>query len=328
MVHTLEQGQDKFLEYLRDERSASEETRRAYKSDLDQFRLHLQQKIRSENLPATEVTPDLVRSFMFSLPKDLKNSSRARKLSSLRSFFNYMLDRGWCRDNPAEQVATPKVRAKTPAFLDVDETFHFLGALQRSAGQPDSSWRRFRNWAMFECLYSFGARVSELVGMNVTDVDFEQGLVRLRGKGKKERVVPIGSKALEALRAYLDAVRRQVPRMRGEQAALFLSSRIRESGDHRPKEIRLTTRSVHRILVAELRRCGLWQHLSPHGLRHTFATHILNSGRSQRDIADLRAIQEMLGHATLSTTQRYTHVHFDQLQQTYDLTHPRSRIAK
>jgi integrase/recombinase XerC len=144
------------------------------------------------------------------------------------------------------------------------------------------------------------------------DVDFDQGLVLIRGKGKKERVLPIGRKAREALRGYLAAVRKQIPQVQSTHPHLFLNS----SGH------RLTTRSVHRILQAELRRCGLWQHLSPHGLRHTFATHLLNSG------ADLRAIQELLGHASLSTTQRYTHVHLDQLMKTYDSAHPRSRIAK
>ena len=309
---TLEQSQELFLDYLRHERSVSEETSRAYAGDLDQFRQHLQQKTRTEHLAVSEVTPDLIRGFFAAVHKDLKNSSRARKLSTLRSFFNYLTDRGWCEDNPAERVAAPKVRAKIPAFLDVDDIFHFLDTLQRSAALPDSSWRRFRNWAIFESLYSLGARVSELVGLDVSDVDFEQGLARLRGKGKKERVIPLGRKAREALRAYLAAVDGQLPHLRRDRPHLFLNASGR----------RLTARSVHRILRAELHRCGLWQHLSPHGLRHTFATHLLNSG------ADLRAIQEMLGHAALSTTQRYTHVHLDQLMKIYDSAHPRSRIAR
>lgn len=309
---TLDQSQKLFLDYLRYERSVSEETIRAYAGDLDQFHRHLRQKTRTEDFPVAKITPELVRGFFAAIYKDLKTTSRARKLSTLRSFFNYLTDRGWCKDNPAERVASPKVRAKIPAFLDVDEVFHFLDSLQRSTTLPNSSWRRFRNWAIFECLYSFGARVSELVGLDVGDVDFEQGLVRIRGKGKKERVVPIGRKAQDSLRAYLTSVQGQLPRLGPDRPELFLNA----SGH------RLTARSVHRILRAELRRCGLWQHLSPHGLRHTFATHLLNSG------ADLRAIQEMLGHAALSTTQRYTHVHLDQLLKTYDAAHPRSRIPK
>jgi integrase/recombinase XerC len=309
---TFEQSQTLFLDYLRHERNVSEETSRAYASDLDQFRLHLQKKTRKEHLPIAEVTPDLVRGFFAAVHKDLKNTSRARKLSTLRSFFNYLMDRGWCGQNPAQLVAAPKIRVKMPAFLDVDDIFHFLDSLQRNTALPGCSWRRFRNWAIFECLYSFGARVSELVGLNVPDVDFDQGLVLIRGKGKKERIIPIGKKAREALRAYLTAVREAFPQVQMKHPHLFVNS----SGH------RLTARSVHRILQAELRRCGLWQHLSPHGLRHTFATHLLNSG------ADLRAIQELLGHAALSTTQRYTHVALDQLMKTYDSAHPRSRIAK
>lgn len=309
---TLEQSERLFLDYLRHERSVSEETSRAYAGDLQQFRRHLKLKTRAEHPLVAEVTPDLVRSFLVAIHQDLKTTSRARKLSTLRSFFNYLSDRGWCEGNPAERVASPKVRVKIPAFLDVDEVFHFLDSLQRSAALPDSSWRRFRNWAIFECLYSIGARVSELVGLDVADVDFEGGLVRIRGKGKKERVVPVGQKAREALRAYLAALHPRSRQARSDRPPLFLNAAGR----------RLTARSVHRILRAELRRCGLWQHLSPHGLRHTFATHLLSSG------ADLRAIQEMLGHAALSTTQRYTHVHLDQLLKTYDAAHPRSRIAK
>jgi integrase/recombinase XerC len=308
---TLEQSKTLFLDYLRHERSMSEETSRAYASDLEQFHRYLQKKTRSEQVHLTEITPDAIRGFFATIHKDLKNTSRARKLSTLRSFYSYLGDRGWYQENPAQQVASPKIRSKIPAFLDVDDIFHFLDSLQRRAGHPKGSWRRLRNWALFECLYSIGARVSELVGLNASDVDFDQGLVRIRGKGKKERVVPVGKKAREALRAYLTAIDSQVPQARVAPPHLFRNA----SGG------RLTTRSVHRILRAELRSCGLWQHLSPHGLRHTFATHLLNSG------ADLRAIQEMLGHASLSTTQRYTHVHLEQLMKTYDAAHPRSRKA-
>ncbi|MDD1713577.1 MAG: tyrosine recombinase XerC [Methanoregulaceae archaeon] len=309
---TLEQSKTLFLEYLRHERSLSEETCRAYASDLEQFQRYLQKKTRNEPIHLSVITSDAIRGFFATIHKDLKNTSRARKLSTLRSFYNYLTDRGWHQDNPAQRVAAPKIRPKIPAFLDVDDVFHFLDTMQRNAAHPKSSWRRLRNWAIFECLYSIGARVSELVGLNASDVDFDQGLVRIRGKGKKERVVPIGKKAREALLVYLTAVNSPFPQAAVDTGHLFRNA----SGG------RLTTRSVHRILKAELRRCGLWQHLSPHGLRHTFATHLLNSG------ADLRAIQEMLGHSSLSTTQRYTHVHLDQLMKTYDAAHPRSRKAR
>ena len=281
-------------------------------SDLEQFHRYLKNKDPQRACRVFEITSYSICGFFALLHGSHKDYNLL--LASYRPCVRFsitLMDRGWCEENPAQRSAAPKIRVKMPAFLDVDDIFHFLDSLQRNTALPGCSWRRFRNWAMFECLYSFGARVSELVGLNVPDVDFDQGLVLIRGKGKKERLVPIGRKAREALRAYLAAARERFPQVQGK-IPFFLNS----SGH------RLTARSVHRILQAELRRCGLWQHLSPHGLRHTFATHLLNSG------ADLRAIQEMLGHATLSTTQRYTHVHLDQLMKTYDSAHPRSRIAK
>jgi integrase/recombinase XerC len=162
---------------------------------------------------------------------------------------------------------------------------------------------------MFELLYSAGIRVSELIKLNLDGVAFADALVRVSGKGRKERIIPVGTKALDALQYYLAALKVQFPTARASSQALLLNSR---GG-------RLTARSVDRILKAELIACGLWQPLSPHGLRHTFATHLLNAG------ADLRAIQEMLGHESLSTTQRYTHVNMDQLMKVYDASHPRSR---
>jgi integrase/recombinase XerC len=308
---SLEQSKALFLDHLRHERSFSEETSRAYAGDLDQFHRYVQKKTQSTPVLLSEITSDLIRGFFATIHKDLKHTSRARKLSTLRSFYNYLADRGWHPENPAQQVASPKIRPKIPAFLDVDDVFHFLDSLRHAAMQPEGAWRRLRNWALFESIYSIGARVSELVGLNRSDMDFDQGLVRILGKGKKERVVPVGKKAVEALGIYLSAVDSRFARPRAAASPIFLNA----SGG------RLTARSVHRILRAELRRCGLWQQLSPHGLRHTFATHLLNSG------ADLRAIQEMLGHSALSTTQRYTHVHLDQLMKTYDAAHPRSRRA-
>jgi integrase/recombinase XerC len=220
------------------------------------------------------------------------------------------LDRGLHAENPAEAVSHPKLGMKVPDFLGVDDVFKFLDTMTRNCSQANCSWRRRRNLALFETLYSTGIRVSELTTLDEPHLDVYGGMIRVSGKGRKERVVPIGTKALKSIRGYLAALDEQFPQARsGRAAALFRNAR---GG-------RLTTRSVHRILLAELRTCGLWQHLSPHGLRHTFATHLLNSG------ADLRAIQEMLGHSSLSTTQRYTHVHMDQLMKVYDAAHPRSR---
>ena len=300
---------DLFVAHLRHERGLSGETLRAYTSDLAQWHSCFVERTGKENVLLQDVSPDLIRGCMAALHKKLEKTSQARKLSTLRSFYRFLSDRAMCGGNPAERVSYPKTKRKIPSFMGVDDLFHFLDSLQGSASRPGSSWRSRRNWAMFECLYSTGARVSELVGMDESNLACESGMVRVVGKGSKERVIPIGDKALEALRGYLSGLDQQFPGARLMSSALFRNAR---GG-------RLTTRSVHRILKMELKRCGLWQQLSPHGLRHSFATHLLNSG------ADLRAIQEMLGHSSLSTTQRYTHVHMDLLMKTYDAAHPRSR---
>jgi integrase/recombinase XerC len=298
----------RFEVHLRHERAVSEHTVRAYSRDLKQFQQFAAEKMGAPVSPG-EVTPELIRAYVAVLHKNLEKSSQGRKLATLRSFYRYLNHQEITAANPAVQVALPKVKRQVPAFLNVDETFHFLDNLRQKCRRSGSSWRRWRNWALFECLYSTGLRVGELVALNPADMDFSLGMLRAFGKGSKERVVPIGKTALQAIMDYREALSRELPQTRDGAAALFCNAR---GG-------RLTARSVHRILQTELRQTGLWQELSPHGLRHTFATHLLNAG------ADLRAIQEMLGHASLSTTQRYTHVHLDQLMKIYDATHPRSR---
>ncbi|MDR3555949.1 MAG: tyrosine-type recombinase/integrase [Syntrophobacteraceae bacterium] len=299
-----------FLQYLRYERNLSEETLRAYASDLSQFAGYARGLEGAGELEAGEISPDTIRGYLASVYRSLEKASRARKLSALRSFFRYLNSSGLCADNPADLVAHPKIEQKVVSFLTVDAVFHFLEALSGAALKRDGSWRKARNWALFESLYSTGIRVSELVKLNREQVIFDEGVVRVRGKGRKERIVPIGTKALDAIKYYICALEFQWPEKRGlALQPLFLNAR---GG-------RLTARSVNRILKAELMGCGLWQHLSAHGLRHTFATHLLNAG------ADLRAIQEMLGHESLSTTQRYTHVNIDGLMKVYDGAHPRSR---
>ncbi len=302
----------RFIEYLRFERNVSEETLRAYAADLRQFSGYLLEKTGSSGLTLDGITADHVRGYLASVHKSLEKSSRARKLSTLRSFYKYLNSAGLYDQDPAKLVAHPRVKQKMPSFLQVDTIFHFLDALSSAALRHGVSWRKARNWALFETLYSTGIRVSELVKLNLPDVASAVSTVRVTGKGRKERIVPIGMKALNALNFYLTVLGVQFPKGRAASQALFLNAR---GG-------RLTARSVDRILKAELIACGLWQQLSPHGLRHTFATHLLNAG------ADLRAIQEMLGHASLSTTQRYTHVHMDQLMKVYDASHPRSRKGK
>lgn len=306
---TWNRAQTLFLQYLRHERNLSEETLRAYSSDLRQFAGYASTLAGSPVVELKSIGPEIIRGYLASVHKSLEKTSRARKLSALRSFYGYLNSAGIFAENPADLVAHPKIKQKMPSFLQVDAVFHFLDALSRASIRQGSSWRKARNWAMFELLYSTGIRVSELVKLDLDGVAFAETLVRVSGKGRKERIIPVGTKALDALKHYLAALEFQFPRARASSRALFLNSRAG----------RLTARSVDRILKAELIACGLWQRLSPHGLRHTFATHLLNAG------ADLRAIQEMLGHESLSTTQRYTHVNTDLLMKVYDASHPRSR---
>ena len=298
-----------YLSHLRHERCVSEETLRAYAGDLEQWYRCFAARGGKEELSLQNISTDFVRGCLAAHHKRLEKTSQARKLSSLRSFYRFLNDRELFGENPTDRVAYPKTKKTIPSFMGVDDLFHFLDSLRRNGERPGCSWRRSRNWALFECLYSTGARVSELVGLDETDLARESGMVRILGKGSKERMVPIGSKAIESIGSYLSVLDLQFPRARLQSSALFRNAR---GG-------RLTSRSVHRLLKMELKKCGLWQQLSPHGLRHSFATHLLNSG------ADLRAIQEMLGHSSLSTTQRYTHVHMDLLMKTYDAAHPRSR---
>jgi integrase/recombinase XerC len=305
---TWNSAQADFFQYLRHERNLSEETLRAYASDLRQFGEYVSTLSGSRVVELTMIGPETIRGYLASVHKSLEKTSRARKLSALRSFYRYMNSAGIFSENPADLVAHPKVKQKMVSFLPVDAVFHFLDSLSQAALRHGSSWRKARNWALFESLYSTGVRVSELVKLNLGGVAFDEGIVRVSGKGRKERIIPVGTKAIDALKYYLSALEFQFPKGKAGQKALFLNS----------KGGRLTARSVDRILKAELIACGLWQRLSPHGLRHTFATHLLNAG------ADLRAIQEMLGHESLSTTQRYTHVNVDQLMKVYDACHPRS----
>lgn len=300
---------DRFLQHLRVHRNLSLQTIRAYAADLAQLESFLEERSGMRPARLQDLTPGMIRAFLVGGRHTWQKTSQGRKLSALRSLFRYLNESGLAAGNPAEGISRPRTRSKLPAFLGVDDVFHFLDGLEQASRQPGSSWRRTRNWALFETAYASGLRVSELVGLNRVDLDLEAGLVRVLGKGGRERVVPLGSKAVKAIQDYLARMAPPERPFGDENGALFRNAR---GG-------RLTVRSVHRLLRAELERCGLWQRISPHGLRHSFATHLLGSG------ADLRAIQEMLGHASLSTTQRYTHVHVDQLMRVYDASHPRSR---
>jgi len=288
----------RFDNHLAVERNVSEHTRSAYRRDLEAFRRFLLEELQWPEAGLLERVDNLVlRRYLAVLHKQNRRSTIARKLAALRTFFAYLVREGILRNNPGELVATPRQEKYLPRTLTVDEAYTLM-----EQGGCDLLGRRDR--AIVETLYSCGLRVSELTGLNVGSVDLQQGLVRVLGKGRKERIVPVGRKAREALLDYLSA--RGNP---DDGEALFLNHR---GG-------RLTPRSVERNLKVRLLKAGILKEATPHALRHSFATHLLDGG------ADLRAIQELLGHASLSTTQKYTQVSVDHLMNVYDKAHPRSR---
>jgi integrase/recombinase XerC len=295
-----------FMTFLELERHASQETVRNYGSDLRQFQTFMRAEHPGmSTLDPAAVKTESVRAYLHWLDrKREKSTSMARKLASLRSFYRYLQREGMVGLNPGEAIKTPKQAKHLPRVLTKDDA---AALMDFPAGQTGSS---ARDCALLETLYSTGARVSELVGINLDDLRASEGLVHLRGKGRKERIVPIGDMALRAIQAYLN----QRPLMDSR----YLTTKRAPSPIFRnSRGGRLTTRSVARI-VAHYSNQLVGGSVSPHTLRHSFATHLLDEG------ADLRSIQEMLGHASLSTTQKYTHLATDQLLAVYDKTHPRA----
>jgi integrase/recombinase XerC len=290
-----------FERHLVVERNVSDHTRRAYLRDLEGFRTFL-----AENLPGRDSGEELLRRvdhltlrrYMAQLHRTNRKTTIGRKLAAIRTFFRYLVREGVVKANPGEMVSTPRKEKYLPKTLSVDEAF----ALMESG--EGSGLLAMRDRAIVEMLYSCGLRVSELTALDVGSVSLEEGLVRVLGKGSKERIVPVGRQAREALRLYLDE--RNAP---PDGEPLFLNHR---GG-------RLTPRSIQRHLKKYLLMAGILKEATPHSLRHSFATHLLDGG------ADLRAIQELLGHASLSTTQKYTQVSVDHLTAVYDKAHPRSR---
>lgn len=303
----------RYLEYLRVERNCSEHTLRNYASDLEQFAAFL--RAQPDGQPALEKLTHLdIRAFLGELyAARLKSTSIARKLATLRSLFRFLGREGLVRDNPARLVSSPKLPKTLPTVPTAEEVNRFLDALAAGAGpcaRPQlGEFPLVRDGAILELLYGCGIRVGELVTLDLNHVDLREGLVRVRGKGRKERLVPLGSKAADALERYLGVRAAAVaPDGSGDPAAVFLN---RSGG-------RLTARSVARIVKRCALLLGADTGLHPHSFRHAFATHLLSDG------ADLRAIQELLGHARLSTTQKYTHTNIKQLMEVYDRTHPKA----
>jgi integrase/recombinase XerC len=289
-----------FCVYLDTERNVSPHTLEAYRRDLEQLAVFVCRE-KGEGATVSDVDHLLLRRYLALLGKSARKSSIGRKLAAIRSFFRYLLRRGVVTKNPAELIATPKKENRLPFHLDIDQVTTLVEA------PADDQRHAQRDRAILELLYSCGLRVSELTGLNIAEVDLSGGMVRVMGKGGKERIVPVGSRAITAIREYLAG--------RGDPDAsgpLFLNTRGQ----------RINRRSVARIIDVHVLRIAAFKRISPHILRHTFATHMLEGG------ADLRAIQELLGHASLSTTQKYTHVGIDRLMEVYDKAHPKAHTKK
>jgi integrase/recombinase XerC len=297
-----------FRIFLEVERNVSGHTRRAYLTDIKEYDGFLKSPQNHTRCKALQgAGPEAVRGYLaFLYGRRLKKVSINRKISSLKAFYAYLLRTGAVKSNPMTGIRAPKMGKHMPTFLSVDEALELL-----KAGVKRVDREGLRDQAMLELFYSSGLRLSELAGLDTDDVNFAQGLVKLRGKGRKERIVPVGSPALEALGRYLDASQ-GIRKERVSGGPLFLNSR---GG-------RITPRSIARIVDAAAMRSGIGRKISPHALRHSFATHLLNAG------ADLRSIQEMLGHENLSTTQKYTAVNISRLMEVYDKAHPRARTGR
>jgi integrase/recombinase XerC len=281
---------EKFIRYLDLEKGVSSHTVRAYRRDLDEFAESV------GDMPNSLDVIDIRGFIAAQIQKGLNRTTVSRRLSSIRSFFKFLYREGYMKTNPAKLVSNPKVPKRLPRFLSVDDVFSLVEKPQGIGFIP------VRDRAILELLYSSGLRVSELSGINTDDMNLKESLVKIRGKGKKERIVPIGSKALDAMKSYI--VERML--LKRNEEALFLN----RTGK------RLTERGVRRIVVKYARAIALHGRIGPHTLRHSFASHLLQGG------ADLRVIQELLGHSSLSTTQKYTHLDITHLMDVYDKAHP------
>lgn len=293
----------RFLTYLQVERNASELTLKSYREDFEALVEYLTELQGRTPAPGDVGTVEL-RGYVAALHEaGYAKTTIARRLASLRSFFRFGQREGWTTSNPAKPLRNPRKERSLPHFLSSEDIERLLGA--PPAGEPLG----LRDRAILEVLYSAGLRVSELAGLNDADLDLPAGALRVRGKGRRERIAPVGSFAARALGAWL-AVRRLSPREKNGAGAPVFTNKFGR---------RLTTRSVGRMLEKHLRVTGLDRRTTPHTLRHSFATHLLDRG------ADIRSVQELLGHKSLATTQIYTHVSTAGLKAVYERAHPRAR---
>ena len=297
---------EQFFQHLKYERNLSPHTLRNYASDLEQFKLHLFGVEKRADMPVADIDRLTIREWMAGLHADHKKTSVARKLASLRTFFQFLIREGKLESNPAKMVATPKIERTLPNHLSMEAAVRFIETpdVETDLGRRDR--------AILEFLYATGIRVGELTNINIADVDFRERVVRVTGKRKKQRIVPFGEPAAQAVLLYMEATRgtflNNCPAAMRDPQALFLNY----------QGTRITTRSVGRMIDKYIKLCADIHDISPHSLRHTFATHLLDSG------ADLRDIQELLGHARLSTTQIYTQVSMEKMIEVYDKAHPKA----
>jgi integrase/recombinase XerC len=290
-----------FFRYLKVQKNASPHTLTSYRADIEHFLAFAAAKLETDEVTLAAITPILIRAYLANLKdEDYARRTIARKMAAMRSFFRHLCRENAVAENPFQMVRTPKLEKRLPSFLDPAEITALLEL-------PDKSSLGRRDAAILELLYATGMRVSELAGLAVRDVELGEGYALVYGKGSKERVVPVGRKALAAVKLYLDLAR---PRLLAgvPHDTLFVNSR---GGP-------LTDRSVRRVVDKYVVALALAKHVSPHTIRHTFATHLLNNG------ADLRSVQELLGHVNLSTTQLYTHVTKERVKSVYSQAHPRA----
>ena len=298
----MQQAVARFLRYLAIERNASDLTIKSYREDMMALQEYLQDRDGTVKSPAEISTFDL-REYVAAMHEaEYAKTTISRRLASLRTFFRFAQRDGLCDHNPAKPLRNPRPSRKLPHFLSSKELSKLFSA-------PDTrSTAGLRDRAILETMYSAGLRISETVGINDGDIDFDEMLIRIRGKGRRERMAPIGSYACRALRTWLPSRKLAASESGGMEAPVFVNKFGR----------RLTTRSVARMLEKYLKITGLDQRTSPHSLRHSFATHLLDHG------ADIRSVQELLGHKSLSTTQIYTHVSTAGLREVYERAHPRA----
>jgi integrase/recombinase XerC len=300
---TLEQGLAEFLTHLGLERNASEKTVKSYREDLTQALDFARDRLKKPRIDPEDWNTRLIRAFVAWLhDRGYAKATIARRLAAVRSFGKFLSRQGVLDENPARGLRGPRLDKKLPHFLTLADVQKLLVA------PAETEWAGRRDRAILETLYSAGVRVSELVGLDVADADLNDGVITVRGKGKKERLALLGPNARTAVLRWLDDRADLLRNARADSPAIFLN---RAGG-------RLTTRSVGRLLEKYLRVAGLDPRTSPHTLRHSFATHMLDAG------ADIRGVQELLGHKSLTTTQVYTHVTTQRLQSSYQKAHPRS----